>query len=127
MEERHTRHSHGSYPRADTLHFYHAYHGMMIAAGRLLAAYPMHHNPDYGQEDEFRDWLSRHDVTRSDGRWLWDRRDPEPPESSEWIYRSKEDPNRRVITEGDFDEALRSNDWLNLWGNWAEADEKASS
>jgi hypothetical protein len=121
-EEQHTSHSHGSYPRADNVHFYHAYHAMMIVAGRLLAATPTHRNPDYDEDDEFADWLSRHDLTRQDGRWLWDRRDPEPLGKGAWLDRDKEHPDRRLVTDGDFDEALRTGDRLNLWGHWIEAD-----
>jgi len=77
-KEQHTYHSHGSYPRADNLHFYCSYHAMMIVAGRLLATTPTHRNPDWDKDDPFADWLSRHDLTRRDGRWLWDRRDTEP-------------------------------------------------
>ncbi len=121
-EKEHAYHSHGSYPRADNLHFYHAYHAMMIVAGRLLVSTPTHRNPDYGENDEFADWLSRHDLTRQDGRWLWDRRDPEPLTRGAWLDRDKEHPDRRRVTDGDFDEALRTGDKFNLWGYWTEAD-----
>ncbi|MEZ5787838.1 MAG: hypothetical protein R3D62_15485 [Xanthobacteraceae bacterium] len=121
-EEKNTYHSHGSYPRADNLHFYLAYHAMMVVAGRLLASVPTHRNPDYGEDDEFSDWLARHDLTRQDGRWLWDRRDPEPFAKGTWLDRDKEHPDRRRVTDGDFEEALRTGDNLNLWGYWTEAD-----
>ena len=78
-EEQHTYYR-GSHPRADTLHFYHAYHAMMIVAGKLLARLPSHRDPEFGEEDEFADWLDRHDLSRKDRRWLWDRRDATPPE-----------------------------------------------
>jgi hypothetical protein len=123
-EERHSYHSHGSYPRADNVHFYHSYHALMIVAGRLLASTPTHRNPECGEDDEFRDWLSRHDLTRNDGRWLWDRRDPEPLERGEWLSRDKEHPDRRTVTEGDFEETLRSSDGLNLWGHWTQANDR---
>ncbi len=122
-EERHTDHSHGSYPRADNLHFYNAYHAMMIIAGRLLATTPIHCNPDYDETDKFADWFSRHDLTRRDGRWLWDRRDPEPFERGTWLDRDKEHPDRRRVTDGDFEDVLGTSDRLNLWGHWTEADE----
>ena len=109
-------------PRADNLHFYHAYHAMMIVAGRLLESVPTHRNPEYGEDDEFADWLSRHDLTRRERQWLWDRRDPEPLAKGAWVDRDKEHPDRRQVTNGDFEEALRTGDRLNLWGYWAEAD-----
>lgn len=121
-EERHAHHSHGSYPRADNLQFYHAYHAMMIVAGRLLRTTPTHSNSDYGEQDEFADWLSRHDLTRHDGRWLWDRRDYQPFEAPGWLGRNKDDPNQRVVTNADFDGALRSAGQVILWGSWSIAD-----
>jgi hypothetical protein len=121
-EENYTYHSHGSHPRADTLHFYHAYHAMMIIAGKLLADAPAHHNSEHGEDDEFADWLEVHDLSRNDGRWLWDRRDPTPLESPAWKDRKKDDDKRRVVTMDDFDEALRVGSMLNVWGYWTAAD-----
>jgi hypothetical protein len=120
--EDHTYHSHGSHPRADTLHFYHAYHAMMVVAGKLLATAPAHCNSEYGEEDEFANWLNRHDLSRKDGRWLWDRRDPTPLERPTWQDRKKDDDVRRVVTMDDFDEALHAASMLNAWGDWTAAD-----
>lgn len=120
-EEDHIHHSHGAYPRADTLHFYYAYHAMMIVAGKLLRSTPTHRNPEYGAEDEFADWLDGHDLARKDGRWLWDRRDTPPLERSAWQDREKDDDQRLIITADDFDEALRAGNMLNIWGDWTEA------
>ncbi len=110
-----------SYPRADNLNFYHAYHAMMIVAGKLLQSTPTHRDSEYDAEDEFADWLQRHDLSRKDGRWLWDRRDPAPLQRSAWQDRERDGNQRRTITRGDFDEALRSRGQLNVWGDWAEA------
>lgn len=121
-EEQHTYHSHGSSPRADNLQFYHAYHAMMIVAGRLLATTPTHHDRTYDGDDRFAGWLSDHDLTRRDGRWLWDRRDPEPDSRGTWLERGNDHPDRRLVTEGDFEEALGNGDRLNLWGHWSESD-----
>lgn len=123
-QEDHTYHSHGSYPRADTLHFFHAYHAMMIVAGRLLASTPVHQSADYDEDDRFSDWLQRHDLTRADGRWLWDRRDPKPLESPAWQDRESEDKAGRLITPADFDEALHADGSLNVWGHWTVSDSK---
>jgi len=123
-EERHTDHSHGSYPRADSLHFYYAYHAMMIVAGRLLATTPLHRHPRYDEGDTFAEWLDGHDLTRSDGRWLWDRRDPTPLEKGTWLEREKEHTDYRRVTDMDFQEALGNGDRLNLWGYWTEADHR---
>ena len=70
--------SHGAYPDTDDYQVYLAYHAMMIVAGRLLATTPTHHDETWTEADEFGEWLSRRDPTRSDGRWLADRRDPAP-------------------------------------------------
>jgi hypothetical protein len=53
---------------------------MMIVAGRLLASSPTHRISEFGSEDGFAGWIDRHDLSRNDGRWLWDRRDPAPLE-----------------------------------------------
>jgi len=123
-EERDTDHDHGSYPRADSLHFYHAYHAMMIVAGRLLVTTPLHRHPRYDDDDTFADWLNGHDLTRSDGRWLWDRRDPEPFKKGTWLEREKEHPDYQRVTDVDFQDALGSSELLNLWGYWTEADHR---
>ncbi|TBF92090.1 AVAST type 3 anti-phage nuclease/ATPase Avs3a [Rhizobium leguminosarum] len=121
-QEDHTYHSHGSYPRVDSLSFYQAYHAMLIVAGRNLASRPVHCDSDYGVSDEFADWLERHDLSRQDGRWLWDRRDPKPLELLSWLDCDKTDENYNLITITDFDEALHSGAMTNIWGHWTTAD-----
>lgn len=121
-EYRDTSHSHGSYPHTDNLHFYHSYHAMMIVAGQLLATTPTHSNPDYVEDDEFADWFSGHDLTRQDGRWLWDRRDREPITESTWLSHDKEHPEYLLVTNTDFEEALQDGNKLNLYGCWTESD-----
>ena len=123
-DEGHSFHSHGSYPRADNLHFYHAYHAMMIVAGNLLASTPTHCDSEYGESDEFADWLDRHDLSRGDGRWLWDRRDPVPLARYSWQDRTKNGDTDHRITSDDFDEALSIGGMLNVWGTWTTADSK---
>lgn len=114
--------SHGSYPDTDDYQFYLAYHAMMIVAGRLLATTPTHRDTEWGEQDEFAEWLSRHDLSRSDGRWLADRRDPAPLEWPAWRDHKKEDQAYGVVTPMDFEQALRSGDILNVWGGWSTAD-----
>ncbi len=113
----------GSHPRADTLHFYHAYHAMMVVAGKLLARMPTHRDPEFGEEDEFADWLDRHDLSRKDRRWLWDRRDPTPLEHPSWQDRKRGKDTLPVVTVDDFEEALHAGGaMLNVWGHWTAAD-----
>ena len=109
-----------SYPRTDNLQFYHSYHAMMIVAGRLLATTQTHNDPKMGISDEFADWLSRHDLTRGDGRWLWDRRDYEPVRLGD---RPAEDSvARQPVIVDEFQQAIQIDDWVNLWGYWVEGD-----
>ena len=117
-EDMETYHSHGSYPRVDGLHFYLSYHAMMVVAGKLLASTPVHRDPDDSQ-DEFHNWLSRHDLSRRDGRWLADRRDPIPLERPAWKDEKETEEWRWAIARNDFDRILIAPDrWMNLWGRW---------
>ncbi|PTM94467.1 AVAST type 3 anti-phage nuclease/ATPase Avs3a [Mycoplana dimorpha] len=120
-QEGHTYHSHGSYPRVDSLSFYQAYHAMLIVAGRNLACRQVHCDSECGVVDEFADWLERHDLSRQDGRWLWDRRDPAPLEQPSWLDCDKADKNYSLIRTTDFDEALHSGAMTNIWGHWTTA------
>ncbi len=113
-----THASHGSYPDTDDYDFYLAYHAMMIVAGRFLETVPTHRDGESGETDEFAEWLSRHDVTRNDGRWLADRRDPVPCERPVWQERKEDDPEYDVITSIDLEEALGTKDVLTVWGYW---------
>ena len=119
MERTHA--SHGSYPDTDDYDFYLAYHAMMIVAGKLLATVPTHRDMESGESDEFAEWLSRHGVTRKDGRWLADRRDPVPFERPAWQERKEDDPEYDVITSKDLEEALGTKEVLNVWGYWTTA------
>ena len=113
-----TGHSHGSYPRVDELSFYLSYHAMMVVAGKLLSTTPLHHDPD-DSEDGFHDWLSRHDLSRWDGGWLADRRDPIPIERPAWKDGKETDEWRWSIARNDFDRILIAPDGrMNLWGRW---------
>lgn len=113
-----TWHSHGSYPRVDDLRFYFSYHAMMMVAGKLLETKPIHLDPDYSK-DEFNDWLHRHDLSRQDGRWLADRRDPIPLERPAWKDEAENAEWRWSLARNDFDRILLASDGrMNLWGHW---------
>ena len=75
--DRATRHSHGSTPEVDDLQFYLSYHAMMTVAGKLLETEPAVPASDDGWSS-FPEWLRGHDLSRHDGLWLADRRDPPP-------------------------------------------------
>ena len=114
--------SHGSYPSTDNHHFYLSYHAMMIVAGRLLATTPTHRDTEWGEQDEFAEWLAGHDLSRKDGRWLADRRDPAPLEWHAWREQKKDDSEYGVVTPTDFEQAVRTANMLNIWGHWSIAD-----
>ncbi|RFC31657.1 MAG: NACHT domain-containing protein [Candidatus Nitrotoga sp. SPKER] len=118
FQDRETYHSHGSYPRSDDLSFYLSYHAMMVVAGKLLATTPTHHDPD-DSEDDFRNWLKRHDLSRQDNNWLADRRDHKPLERPDWQDEKETDEWRWSIARNDFDRILISPDGrMNFWGHW---------
>ena len=114
--------SQGIHPDTDDYQFYLSYHAMMIVAGQLLSTIPAHHDRGWSPQDEFDDWLSGHDLTRKDDRWLADRRDPAPLERSAWLDRTEGDTEYGAITLADVKEALLEQDLLNVWGRWWTAD-----
>lgn len=85
VDEGETYHSHGNMPKTDDLVDYHGYHGMMFVAAALLKERPVLRSAEEA-ESKFQQWLSEHLLTASDGRWLFDRRDPrlvvDPPPPS---------------------------------------------
>ena len=113
-----TGHSHGSYPKVDDLGFYLSYHAMMVVASQLLATVPL--CPDDDELYEFSRWLRRHDVTRGDDGWLFDRRDPFPFSRPAWMLDAESHVDWQwSVKRDDFAEVLfESNGRLNLWGHW---------
>lgn len=117
-----TYYSHYEYPKEDDLHFYLTYHAMFCTAGELLATYPIRYRKDY-EENLWESWLSRHILTREDGKWVSDRKDIMPIDLyfdvSEEI--NKENWQFSVQSE-DFDRCLRLNQpdfkFLPINGNW---------
>ena len=112
--------SHGAYPDTDDYQMYLSYHAMMIVAGGLLATTSTHHDETWTEADEFGEWLAARDLTRSDGRWLADRRDSAPLERPAWLD-GKEDSRAdcSAVTAEDFDEALTKEAMLAVWGSWS--------
>lgn len=113
-----TYHSHGSLPKTDDLCAYHGYHAMMLVAAALLKERPVRHRAE-DAVDEFREWLSDYQLTRADGRWLVDRRDPrlvlDPPPPEDygdklWCW---------SVTVDYLDQKLATDDGLIVfWGHW---------
>lgn len=120
--DRETWHDHGSYPSTDNFDFYLSYHAMMVTASKLLKKMPVVKHKDW-QDNEWIDWLSDHLITRSDGKWLSDHRDPLPIKRPSWLKLNEEDWINNII-EDQFVEAIVLNDndetWLNIGGGWSE-------
>lgn len=122
FNDRETYHSHGSLPDTDDLRAYHSYHGMMLAAAVLLQQRRARRRAEEA-ENEFQQWLADHLLTRTDGRWLADRRDPrlalDPPapegyHDKLWCW---------SVTAGYLDQQLVTDDgWTVLWGHWSGGD-----
>lgn len=130
-EQQGTYHSHGSYPRIDNYNFYLSYHAMFVVASRLLEKMPVVHSSDW-YEDEWYEWLHRHLLTRSDGYWLYDRRDPIPLYRREWINEVRSPDWREEISNDDILDGILSERngelWLNVFGSWEDGDsERAES
>ena len=73
--------AHGSHFRGMTSKFHTygghlAWHGLLIAAGKLLAESPV--TSDWYPDEPWDEWLSRNSLTRQDGLWLADGMDLPP-------------------------------------------------
>lgn len=121
---RETMHSDYSYPETDNYSFYISYHAMLVVASKLLKEMPTVNRRNW-EEDNWGGWLERHTLTRDDGRWLSDRRDPSPIQRRSWV---RSDDNRDKWVKGvgpnDFLNTLFFGDtkrsWLNVYGSWNE-------
>ncbi|MDF5728325.1 MAG: hypothetical protein PUP92_09875 [Rhizonema sp. PD38] len=125
QSERETSHSHGSYPRTDDYSFYLSYHAMLTVIAKLLLEMPVVHRDDWC-DDEWADWLQRHTLTRPDGRWLADRRDPAPLERRTWLLETKTENWRQELKPDDFLDSLltqrNGKTWFNVRGSWSDND-----
>ncbi len=116
-----TYHSHGSYPRGEDLSFYHSYHSMMMVAGELIDTVQRHQNKDYS--DELEEWIARHSLTRADGLWLADRRDPDPIEVPKWKSEEVSDTWCFSVTKDDLLDAFQFADQgICVRGSWNNTD-----
>ena len=91
---------------------------MMIVAGKLLARTPYHQDPN-DPEDKFEYWLKSHLLSRQDGYWLADRRDPKPLLRPSWKDHKQEVDWGLSVCRSDFGRFIKADeDRLNLWGYW---------
>jgi hypothetical protein len=110
-------------PRTHDLQFYLSYHAVMVVAGELLARYPTHHDPEHTWHD-FDDWVAKKGLSRPDGCWLADRRDPAPLERPDWKDEKTYADWRWSVCRGDFDRLLVLPDQrVNVWGDWTVVSE----
>lgn len=110
--------SHGSLPEIDNLDFYFSFHALMTAAGKLLRTHPLHADLD-GAKPRFDEWIRRHLLSRRDGRWLSDRRDPIPRDAEDLCSGSGDDWRWSVVAD-DFVSALHPTErQLTVWGSWS--------
>lgn len=111
------RHQRGIFQERET-----SYHAMLVSAGTLLATMPAHQDQEDSVND-FDDWISRHLLTRSDGYWVADRRDPEPLEQPAWWSETRTDDWRWSVCKKDFDRVLGLDSGrINVWGRWVNGD-----
>jgi hypothetical protein len=114
-----TSHSHGTYPNVEDLKFYRSYHAMMIVAGELLRDVPLAEAENDDEWNSFSYWLAGHALTRPDGHWLADRRDPAPLEYTDWGDIDDDKEWRWRISLADFDRSLfAANSNLTVAGSW---------
>lgn len=99
------RHSHGTTPKVDDLQFYLSFHALMTVAGKLLETEPARADAN-DSWSSFSGWLLGHDLSRRDGLWLADRRDPTPADvfslpivaDADWPASANADEAFRLLT-----------------------------
>jgi hypothetical protein len=120
-------------PPVDDLDFYLATHALMTVAGQLIESVPVYLDQDLyidqdAEENDFTRWLADHRPTRSDGRWLSDRRDPPPVDQTALSGQKTDHENWRwQVRATDFAEKLGSGraGFVTLWQHAREAVERA--
>jgi hypothetical protein len=117
--------SRSDYPKIDNYQFYISCHAMLMVAAKLLQAMPIVHENNW-YENAWQEWLQLHLLSRSDNRWLADRRDPAPLLRRAWLTKDKSDTWRWEIVADDFLEGLLMERdgkiWLNVCGSWSDND-----
>ncbi|WP_214876906.1 ATP-binding protein [Exiguobacterium sp. CH10] len=118
-EQENTYHSHGNYPSIETYSFYLSFHSMFNVIGKIINKIPFANREN---KDKFEEWLDRHLLTRNDGYWLYDRRDPIPLASRGGnSLESNEYDEINDFLEGIF--SKRNEEiWLNVFGTWTETE-----
>ena len=124
FRENDTSYSHGVNPNVENLQFYLSYHALMTVVGNLLKKYPLHQDPD-SPYDNIANWLNKFLLTRNDGYWLADGRNPIPFECKIRNDGKQDDGWRWSVNKKDFESALGiDKDKLNLWGFWTAVSDR---
>ena len=111
-------HSHGSMPEVEDCIVYQSYHSMMFVAGQLLESKPVRRHADE-EDDPFDDWLRRQLLTRGDGRWIADRRDPEILKATSSEIARSDASWCWQVDKSYLDDQLTTDDGMTaLWGQW---------
>lgn len=116
----------GMTPTSEGFRDYCGYHALMFTAGELLRSRPVRLDPygEAGDPDEFLEWLKRQMLTRKDGRWVSDRRDPvrllplpasESHDDRSWRWRVTRNRLDAMVCLGEPE--------LCVWGSWTSGDE----
>ncbi|MFI2780045.1 hypothetical protein [Streptomyces sp. ALB3] len=104
-----------AWPDADDLDFYLSTHALWTVAGELLKTNPVYRDSE-ADTDLFHDWLSDFRLTRGDGRWLADRRDPSPQSIFGGLYDSPKPDWIWQLNSRHFSEHLLASDgWVTVW------------
>lgn len=124
FRDRDTLGGHGSYPDVDNFSFYLSYHAMFCVAGMYLDRFPLLRDSRW-HEERWPRWLERHSLTRTDGRWIADRRDEPPlvlrPWQADKDTKTWKEDWTYAVSADDFEDALGLTDSaknLVVHGSW---------
>lgn len=128
--QRDTYSRHSNIPDTEPYDFYLAYHAIFVCASRLLREMPVVENSYTYEENEWQEWFDRGYLSRHDGYWLSDRRDPYPINRRAWILDEKSSNWRWEIIKTDFLEGLLLNKngdtYICVSGYWKDHDGKGN-
>jgi hypothetical protein len=102
-ESRFHRTSHGITTRHHTYGQQLGWHALFLAAGKLLATFPVTNDWWY-EDDPWGEWLGRYILTRQDGLWLSDGTDRTPIDTAVFLL---ERMKKGLAVTGDPDKLLR--------------------
>lgn len=119
---RKTTYRNSNMPEVEDIAVYQSYHAMMFVAGLLLETKPVRRRADE-KETLFDSWLKGRLLTRGDGWWLADRRDPEILKAGP-VRGARSDASWCWQVDRQYlDDQLTTDDGMTvLWGHWTTTD-----